>query len=168
MLERVEKFLPDSVPIQKIKQSYGDMKLESKFTLVLILAVTIPVILMGCFFYGNVYEMVVSYTIRQEQDVSAKTAPLIEESLQQVIDAHDTITDLDFFQTLFHQPVNSPFKMFDNTSEVKDFHDQVEQLISSEKTQAFRFILIFPALPCGCFRMNSQTPSDPVWRKLWS
>ena len=62
--------------LQKIKQSYGDMKLESKFTLVLILAVTIPVILMGCFFYGNVYEMVVSYTIRQEQDVSAKTAPL--------------------------------------------------------------------------------------------
>ena len=114
----------------------------------IILAVTIPVILMGCFFYGNVYEMIVSYTIRQEQDVSAKTAPLIEESLQQVIDAHDTITDLDFFQTLFHQPVNSPFKMFDNTSEVKDFHE-----FQNELTNAFRscmektMVLSISALP---------------------
>lgn len=152
MLERVEKFLPDSVPIQKIKQSYGDMKLESKFTLVLILAVTIPVILMECFFYGNVYEMVVSYTIRQEQDVSAKTAPLIEESLQQVIDAHDTITDLDFFQTLFHQSVNSPFKMFDNTSEVKDFHDQVEQLISSEKNTGLQIYIDLPGTSMWLFQ----------------
>ena len=138
--------------LQKIKQAYGDMKLESKFTLVLILAVTIPVILMGCFFYGNVYEMVVSYTIRQEQDVSAKTAPLIEESLQQVIDAHDTITDLDFFQTLFHQPVNSPFKMFDNTSEVKDFHDQVEQLISSKKITGLQIYIDLPGTSMRLFQ----------------
>lgn len=55
---------------RKIRQFYGDMKLESKFTLVLILAVTIPVILMGWFFYGKLYEMVVSYTIKQEQDTS--------------------------------------------------------------------------------------------------
>lgn len=138
--------------LQKIKQLYGDMKLESKFTLVLILAVTIPVILMGCFFYGKLYEMVVSYTIRQEQDVSAKTAPLIEDSLQQVIDAHDTITDLDFFQTLFHQPVNSPFKMFDNTSEVKDFHDQVEQLISSEKITGLQIYIDLPGTSMRLFQ----------------
>lgn len=117
----------------------------------IILAVTIPVILMGCFFYRNVYEMIVSYTIRQEQDVSAKTTPLIEESLQQVIDAHDTITDLDFFQTLFHQPVNSPFKMFDNTSEVKDFHDQVEQLISSEKITGLQIYIDLPGTSMWLF-----------------
>ena len=118
----------------------------------IILAVTIPVILMGCFFYGNVYEMIVSYTIRQEQDVSAKTTPLIEESLQQVIDAHDTITDLDFFQTLFHQPVNSPFKMIDNTSEVKDFHDQVEQLISSEKITGLQIYIDLPGTSMWLFQ----------------
>ena len=118
----------------------------------IILAVTIPVILMGCFFYGNVYEMIVSYTIRQEQDVSAKTAPLIEASLQQVNDAHDTITDLDFFQTLFHQPVNSPFKMFDNTSEVKDFHDQVEQLISSEKITGLQIYIDLPGTSMWLFQ----------------
>ena len=64
--------------------------------------------------------------------------------------------------------IEKPLNPVEIQAAVKDFHDQVEQLISSEKSQAFRFILIFPALPCGCFRMNSQTPSDPVWRKLWS
>ena len=52
----------------RIRHSYGDMKLESKFTLVLLLTATVPVIMMACFFYGKLYDMVVSYTIRQEQD----------------------------------------------------------------------------------------------------
>ena len=49
----------------RIRHSYGDMKLESKFTLVLLLTATVPVIMMACFFYGKLYDMVVSYTIRQ-------------------------------------------------------------------------------------------------------
>ena len=85
----------------KIHQSYGDMKLSSKFTLVLLLATTVPVLMMACFFYGKLYDMVVSYTIRQEQDTSAQTAPYIEELVQQIIDAHSGITDQEFFQTCF-------------------------------------------------------------------
>ena len=59
----------------RIRHSYGDMKLESKFTLVLLLTATVPVIMMTCFFYGKLYDMVVSYTIRQEQDTSAHHLP---------------------------------------------------------------------------------------------
>ena len=91
---------------QKIRQSYGDMSLQSKFTIVLMLAVTIPVLMVGFFFYSRLYDMVVSYTIRQEQDSSAKTAPIIEEDVQKILDVYTEITDLPLFQTLFHQPVN--------------------------------------------------------------
>ena len=35
----------------KIRQNYGDMRLASKFTLVLMITVTIPVIMMAYFFY---------------------------------------------------------------------------------------------------------------------
>ena len=106
----------------RIRHSYGDMKLESKFTLVLLLTATVPVIMMACFFYGKLYDMVVSYTIRQEQDTSAQTAPYIEDLVQQIIDAHDGITDQEFFQILFHQPVNSPFQMFLDTNDAQYFH----------------------------------------------
>ena len=65
--------------LKKLRLAYGDMKLSSKFTLVLMITATIPVIMMAGFFYGRLYDMVVSYTIRQEQDTSAQTAPYVEE-----------------------------------------------------------------------------------------
>lgn len=128
----------------KVRQNYGDMKLASKFTLVLMITVTVPVIMMACFFYGKLYDMVVSYTIRQEQDISAKTAPIVEDLVQQVIDAHDRITDQDFFQTLFHQPVNSPFRMFENTKEIQEFQEYTKSLISSGKISGLQIYMDFP------------------------
>ena len=65
--------------LQRLRLAYGDMKLSSKFTLVLMITATIPVIMMAGFFYSRLYDMVVSYTIRQEQDTSAQTAPYVEE-----------------------------------------------------------------------------------------
>ena len=47
--------------LQKLRLAYGDMKLSSKFTLVLMITATIPVIMMAGFFYGRLYDMVVSY-----------------------------------------------------------------------------------------------------------
>lgn len=128
----------------KVRQNYGDMKLASKFTLVLMITVTVPVIMMACFFYGKLYDMVVSYTIRQEQDISAKTAPIVEDLVQQVIDAHDRITDQDFFQTLFHQPVNSPFRMFENTEDIQEFQEYTKSLISSGKISGLQIYMDFP------------------------
>ena len=107
------------------------------------ITVTVPVIMMACFFYGKLYDMAVSYTIRQEQDISAKTAPIVEDLVQQVIDAHDRITDQDFFQTLFHQPVNSPFRMFENTEEIQEFQEYTKSLISSGKISGLQIYMDF-------------------------
>ena len=156
---------------KKIRQNFGDMKLESKFTLILVVTVTIPVLLMGIFFYGKLYEMVVSYTIRQEQDLSAKTAPLIEESLQEIIDAHDTITDLPFFQTLFHKPVNSPFTMFQNSEEAKDFHDQVTGLINDGDISGLQIFIDLPQTSMQLFQdkltMDYFSPMSKAYGTYW-
>ena len=128
----------------RIRRTYGDMKLESKFTLVLLLAATVPVIMMACFFYGKLYDMVVSYTIRQEQDTSAQTAPYIEDLVQQILDAHDGITEQEFFQTLFHQPVNSPFQMFLDTDGAQSFHQYAGELIDSDMITGLQIYMDFP------------------------
>ncbi len=128
----------------RIRRTYGDMKLESKFTLVLLLAATVPVIMMACFFYGKLYDMVVSYTIRQEQDTSAQTAPYIEDLVQQILDAHDGITEQEFFQTLFHQPVNSPFQMFLDTDGAQSFHQYAGKLIDSDMITGLQIYMDFP------------------------
>lgn len=142
----------------KIHQSYGDMKLSSKFTLVLLLATTVPVLMMACFFYGKLYDMVVSYTIRQEQDTSAQTAPYIEELVQQIIDAHSGITDQEFFQTLFHQPVNSPFQMFLDSDSAQDFHDYAEELIASDMITGVQIYMDFPPQSVRLF--NDELTKD--------
>lgn len=142
----------------KIHQSYGDMKLSSKFTLVLLLATTVPVLMMACFFYGKLYDMVVSYTIRQEQDTSAQTAPYIEELVQQIIDAHSGITDQEFFQTLFHQPVNSPFQMFLDSDSAQDFHDYAEKLIASDMITGVQIYMDFPPQSVRLF--NDELTKD--------
>ena len=142
----------------KIRQSYGDMKLGSKFTLVLLLATTVPVLMMACFFYGKLYDMVVSYTIRQEQDTSAQTAPYIEELVQQIIDAHSGITDQEFFQTLFHQPVNSPFQMFLNSDSAQAFHDYAEELIASDMITGIQIYMDFPPQSVRLF--NDELTKD--------
>ena len=84
--------------IKKCRQSYGDMKLSYKFTLVLLLTATVPVVMMACFFYGKLYDMVVSYTIRQEQDTSAQTAPYIEDPVSY------THLQLQRFRYVLHLP----------------------------------------------------------------
>ena len=143
----------------RIRHSYGDMKLESKFTLVLLLTATVPVIMMTCFFYGKLYDMVVSYTIRQEQDTSAQTAPYIEDLVQQIIDAHDGITDQEFFQILFHQPVNSPFQMFLDTNDAQYFHEYVENLIDSDMISGLQIYMDFPPQSVRLsFRVHSSPP----------
>lgn len=90
--------------MKRIKQWYQDLNLQSKFTLVLLMIVAIPAISSFFFFYGKAYDMIVSYTIRQEQDRSAETAPLIEESIQKIVDVSDSISSLDFTRRFLKIP----------------------------------------------------------------
>ena len=95
--------------IGKCTAWYGNLKLQSKFTIALLLIVCVPAILVSVFFYTRLYDMVVSDTIRREQDSSAKTAPLIDDTVDEVLDAASQVTSLDFYRTLFHMPVNKSF-----------------------------------------------------------
>lgn len=114
--------------MRTIKQWYQDLNLQSKFTLVLLVIVAIPAIAIIFFFYGNAYDMVVSYTIRQEQDRSAQTAPLIEESLQKILDVSTEISSLDFYQTLFKNAITDSFSDLAESEDAADFSDLIRQL----------------------------------------
>lgn len=116
--------------MHKLKQWYQDLNLQSKFTLVLLLIVSIPGIAIIFFFYGRAYDMVVSYTIRQEQDRSAETAPLIEESIQKVLDVSEEISSLDFYQTLFKNAITDSFTDLADSPDAASFSQKVDQLIT--------------------------------------
>ena len=126
--------------MHKLKQWYQDLNLQSKFTLVLLLIVSIPGIAIIFFFYGRAYDMVVSYTIRQEQDRSAETAPLIEESIQKVLDVSEEISSLDFYQTLFKNAITESFTDLADSLDAASFSRKIDQLIADTPVTNARFI----------------------------
>lgn len=151
-------------PFQKLTQSYRDMKLQSKFTLALVLAVTVPVLLLGLFFYGRLYDMVVADTIRQEQDASAKTAPLIEEMIQQVVDVSGDISSQDFYQTLFHAPITGEPKDLAASEEAADFHGAVSRLRKQEPVTSIRIYMDLPPEAAAFFTDdNTRDIFSPIW-----
>lgn len=129
----------------RIQEWYGDLKLQSKFTLALTLIVVIPAILVAVFFYSRLYDMVVSNTIRKEQEISSKTAPLIEETVSQVTDAYEELASLAFFKTIFHNPVSTPIGELTHTQDAKDFQKKVNEIADKDPVNAIRIYLQTPA-----------------------
>ena len=128
-----------------LTQHYRDMSLQAKFTLALVIAVTIPVLMFGFFFYNRLYDMVVSYTIQQEQDASAKTSPIIEETVQKVKDTSDRLSELTFFDTLFHMPVHDSFSSLASSALAEEFKKEVDVLTDGELITAIRIYLDLPS-----------------------
>lgn len=129
---------------QKIIQAYRDLKLSSKLALVLILIVAIPALVVGYFFQTRLYDMTVSYTISQEQAASAKTAPIIMEKVQEVVDTQKELTEIPFFRKLFYQPINMTFSSLMETKEAKEFGDKVHSLTESNLITNVRFYIGIP------------------------
>ncbi len=134
-----------------LRQKYLDLHIQTKLTLVLILIAVIPAAILIFFFYSRIYDMVVSYTIQQEQDASATTAPLIEASVQEVVDACESIESLDFYSTLFHQPVNGTLDDLAASAEAAVFREQIEQIEKNGPATAVRIYLDLPAEAGGLF-----------------
>lgn len=160
---------------QKIGQWYGNLKLQSKFTLALMLLVTVPAILIAVFFYTSLYDMVVSDTIRKEQDSSAKTAPLIEDMVQDVLDASEQVMSLDFYRTLFHMPVTKSFRYLSESEEALEFQNQVQDIIDSTVLTGVRIYVDWPNKSSALFQGSATgeifaplIESRTYWRGILS
>lgn len=146
----------------KIRQVYGDMKLQSKFTLALMLSVTVPVLMLGIFFYGKLYDMIVSYTIRQEQDTSAKTSPMIEDMVQDVVDTSSAFTSLPYYKKLFHQPVNSPMSMLTKSDQTVEFLKETKALTDGELITRIKVYVDFPNREFSLFSSSVSEVFAPI------
>lgn len=128
----------------RIKQRYGDLKLQTKIALVLMVAVTVPMLVLALFFYGRLYDMVVSYTIREEQDASARTAPLIDSTVQEILDGYAELSAQPFYCTLFSEASEDAASILSHTGELDAFREQARQTVGGTLITAVR---IYAELP---------------------
>ena len=131
-------------PWCRFKNGYMNLSLQTKFTIALMSIVILPAFLTVFLFYGRLYNMVVSNTIRQEQDASAKTAPLIERTMDTVLSTTRNITGQNFFQELFYMPVNDSAEKLATSNHATDFKNAIRRLTTDSLVTDVRIYVDFP------------------------
>ena len=129
---------------RRFKNGYLNLRLQTKFTIALISIVVLPAFLTVFLFYGKLYNMVVSNTIRQEQDASAKTAPLIERTMDTLLATTRNITGQTFFQELFYMPVSDSAKELASSNHAIDFKNAIRRLTTDSIVTDVRIYVDFP------------------------
>lgn len=129
---------------RRFKNGYLNLSLQTKFTIALISIVVLPAFLTVFLFYGRLYNMVVSNTIRQEQDASAKTAPLIERTMDTILATTRNITGQNFFQELFYMPVSDSSEKLATSNHAIDFKNAVQRLTTYSIVTDVRIYVDFP------------------------
>lgn len=129
---------------RRFKNGYLNLSLQTKFTIALISIVIVPAFLTVFLFYGRLYNMVVSNTIRQEQDASAKTAPLIERTMETILATTRNITGQNFFQELFYMPVSDSAEELATSNHAIDFKNALQRLTTDSIVTDVRIYVDFP------------------------
>ena len=123
---------------------FRSMRLQAKFTLVLTLSVFIPAFFAGLFLSGQIYGMVISDSIRKEQETASKTLPKIEEVLSQVHNAVTELTGLPFYHRLFGTPIEGSVASMLESEEAGQFAQQLRALTDKTLLTGIRFVIDLP------------------------
>jgi len=88
-------------PLATFKNYYThNMKMQSKFMVSHLILVIVPTLILGLTFYNQLYDLIVSNTIRSEQAVTEQTVTAINTTLEQILSTVSTVSESTFMQEL--------------------------------------------------------------------
>ena len=123
---------------KKLKGYYKNLKIQQKLTFSHLIIVLIPMLVIGVFFYTCLYDMIVSNTIRSEQERAAKTAPLVEDAVKEIIDVHRSLRSSEFYKELTSGEYLDDLKELSYGTEAEEFRQDVLKFSSMESISAVR------------------------------
>ena len=125
-----------------VTRKYHNLRLQTKFTITHLVITTLPILLLFLFFYGKLYDMVLADTIRTEQTSSARTTPMIEGIVDQVLQTHQQLQNFSFYNQFHRQGFSS--EAFPGKDDISLFHRQVSSLIDTELITDIRIYIDLP------------------------
>ncbi len=131
---------------------YNNLRLQTKLTITHLVIVTLPMAAIMLFFFFRIYGMVVSDTVRNEQETAIQTAPLIEASVSDILSAHSRLTEHNFYQKLLNPARTESLEELADTKEAGDFEQNIQRLKGQELIKDIHLYLDIP-------------DSDPVFSK---
>lgn len=87
--------------VSKVQTIYNNMLLQSKLLATYLIIISIPMFLVASFLYGKLYDMVVADTIRKQQEETSKTAPYIDDKINQLLGDYTKIEEHPFVSKIF-------------------------------------------------------------------
>lgn len=123
---------------KKLKGYYKNLKIQQKLTFSHLIIVLIPMLVIGVFFYTSLYDMIVSNTIRSEQECAAETAPLVEDAVKEIIDVHRSLRGSGFYKGLTSGKYLDNLKELSYGTEAEQFRQDVLKFSSMESISAVR------------------------------
>lgn len=159
----------------KIKNRYLDLSLQSKLLTTYLIIISIPMIVIAIFFYGQVYNMILSDTIRNEQEDSAQAVPALEDVMTKVLETSNDIQDLSFYTAMTRIPNTNTFEGLMQSYSAEEFAEQVNYEMNKSIIKHVRFYIDLPGDQMNYLNQASEGLFEPVsevqttyWRGIFA
>lgn len=110
------------------KPVYKNLKIQSKFTIVILAAVLVPFAILSLIFSSTLYDMIISDTIRDAQSSAATTTPKVTEYVDTITGISSEIFDNKYYEKIFYTSTGRSLNALSVTDEAKDFKTFIESL----------------------------------------
>lgn len=128
-----------------LKSNYDNLKIHTKFILIILVTVMLPIIFIGTTYSDKFYNMILSDTLRMEQISSAQVAPQINSTLLAITDTYNKLKEHPYYKLLFNQPINSSLKEVAKKPIAHDFSSYITSLTSDSLMTSVRFYIDIPS-----------------------
>lgn len=128
----------------KITRFYRNLRLQTKLTITHLVIVTIPMVAIPVLFFTQLYDMIVADTVRKEQEAAIQTAPLIEETVADILAAHGQLTEHEFYNKLVNPARTEDLESFVDSKEAEAFRKEAEGLAEGGLIRDIRLYVDIP------------------------
>ena len=128
----------------KIAHFYRNLRLQTKLTITHLVIVTIPMVAIPVLFFTQLYDMIVADTVRKEQEAAIQTAPLIEETVADILAAHGQLTEHEFYNKLVNPARTEDLESFVDSKEAEAFRKEAEGLAEGGLIRDIRLYVDIP------------------------
>ncbi len=128
----------------KIAHFYRNLRLQTKLTITHLVIVTIPMVAIPVLFFTQLYDMIVADTVRKEQEAAIQTAPLIEETVADILAAHGQLTEHEFYNKLVNPARTEDLESFVDSKEAEAFRKEAEGLATGGLIRDIRLYVDIP------------------------
>ena len=128
----------------KIMRFYRNLRLQTKLTITHLVIVTIPMVAIPVLFFTQLYDMIVADTVRKEQEAAIQTAPLIEETVADILAANGQLTEHEFYNKLVNPARTEDLESFVDSKEAEAFRKEAEGLAEGGLIRDIRLYVDIP------------------------